>query len=267
MSMPIVNPSTFHLCSDSLQRYLDGVMGLGLEEVDGQLCDVIEVSFMKGQRSWYLWLSREDHLPRKLRKVIRVAFDITMQATWSEIVVNGEMPTERFIWTPPEGWRQWQTPCSEDFLLKQGTSAPDFDLLAADGSRIKLSDYREKIVWFYIWRAGCPPCREGMRHIQEVHEKYRDNGLVVLGVNWADDKAIALEFMRENGATFPTVLDSSEAATQTGFRDYRANGVPVNYSIDRDGKVVDAWYGNERGHKRALAAIEKAGLSGPSDRR
>lgn len=154
MSMPIINPSTFHTGREQMQPYLDGVMGMGVEEVGGQECDVIEVSFMKRQRSWYLWLSRKDHLPRKLRQIVRVAFDITMHETWSEVVIDGDMPTEKFVWTPPEGWRQWEKPRPEDLLLKPGTLAPDFDLPAADGSRIKLSDYREEIVWFYIWRAG-----------------------------------------------------------------------------------------------------------------
>lgn len=99
-----------------------------------------------------------------------------------------------------------------------------------------------------------------MCHLQKLHEKYGDKGLVILGFNCSDDKAIALELMRENATTFPMILDSSEAATKTGFRDYRASGVPLNYIVDRDGKVVDAWYGNEKGYKRALAAIEKAGL-------
>ena len=38
------------------------------------------------------------------------------------------------------------------------------------------------------------------------------------------------------------------------------SGVPMNYIIDRDGKVVDAWYGYEKGHPRAKAALEKAGI-------
>ena len=99
-----------------------------------------------------------------------------------------------------------------------------------------------------------------MRHLQPIYEKYKDQGFVILGFNCADDKQIALDFMRENSATFPTILDSSDAATRTGFKDYQMSGVPLNYIIDREGKIVDAWYGYEKGHKRALTALEKLGL-------
>jgi hypothetical protein len=48
-----------------------------------------------------------------------------------------------------------------------------------------------------------------MRHLQTLHTKYSSKGLVILGFNCADDKKIAVEFLGENGATFPTILDSS----------------------------------------------------------
>jgi hypothetical protein len=84
--------------------------------------------------------------------------------------------------------------------------------------------------------------------------------MVILGFNCSDDKKIALEFMRENSATFPNILDSSDAAGRIEYEGYKGTGVPLNYIIDVNGKVVDAWYGYEKGHKRALAALEKAGL-------
>jgi len=99
-----------------------------------------------------------------------------------------------------------------------------------------------------------------MRHLQELYEKYRDKDLVILGFNCSDDKQIALDFLRENSATFPNVLDSSVAAKRTGRNGYMMSGVPLNYIIDREGKVVDAWYGYEKGHKRAIAALDKLGL-------
>jgi outer membrane lipoprotein-sorting protein len=154
MSMTILDPSMFHGYTDSLQPYLDGVMGMGEEQVGDEQCDVVEVSLMKHQRSWYLWLSRKDHLPRKLKEVVRVAHEIVTHEVWSDIVIGSDIAAEKFVWSPPEGWQPWQMPKLEDRLLKPGTPAPDFELTAVDGSKIKLSDFRDKIVWFCIWRAG-----------------------------------------------------------------------------------------------------------------
>jgi len=154
MNMPVLDPSTFHGYTDSLQAYVDGVMGIGTEKIGDEECEGIEVSIMKHQRSWYLWLSPKDHLPRRLKEVVRVSYDIVMNEVWSDIVIDGPMPAEKFVWTPPEGWRQWQLPKPEDALLKPGTPAPDFELPLVDGKMVKLSDFRDKIVWFYLWRAG-----------------------------------------------------------------------------------------------------------------
>jgi outer membrane lipoprotein-sorting protein len=154
MSMPVLDPSTFFGYTDSLQPYLDGVMGIGTEKIGDQECAGIEVSIMKHQRSWYLWLSPKDHLPRKLKQVVRVSYDIVTNEVWSDIVIDGPIPAEKFVWAPPEGWQQWQLPKPEDSLLKPGTAAPDFELPLVDGKMVKLSDFRDKIVWFYLWRAG-----------------------------------------------------------------------------------------------------------------
>jgi outer membrane lipoprotein-sorting protein len=154
MGSPVFDPSTFHGYTDSLQPYIDGVTDIGTEMVEGQQCDVIEVSIMKGQRIWQFWLSRQDHLPRKLKEIVHVSYDIITHEQWSQVTINTEIPTEKFVWTPPEGWKQWRLPSAEERLLKPGQDAPDFELLASDGTKIKLSDYRGKVVWFYIWRAG-----------------------------------------------------------------------------------------------------------------
>lgn len=154
MSMPILDPSTFHGYTDSLQPYIDGVTSLATEKIEDQDCDGIEVSIMKGQRIWQLWLSKQDHLPRKLKQIVHVSYDIIMHEQWSQVTINADIPREKFVWQPPEGWRQWRLPSPEELLLKPGQEAPDFELLAVDGGGIKLSGYRGKAVWFYIWRAG-----------------------------------------------------------------------------------------------------------------
>jgi outer membrane lipoprotein-sorting protein len=154
MSMPVIDPSTFFGYTDSLQAYVDGVKGLGSEKVDGEDCDQVEVSIMKHQRSWFLWLSKRDHLPRKMKEIVRVSFNLIITEQWSSIFIDGDIPDKMFAWKPPKDWTQYKDPPLEIGLLKPGTKAPDFDLASAEGGRIKLSDFHGKVVWFYVWRAG-----------------------------------------------------------------------------------------------------------------
>jgi hypothetical protein len=109
---------------------------------------------MKNQRSWRLWLAKKDHLPRKLKQVVRVSYDIVFEESWSEVTVNAEIPNDRFAWSAPGDWKEWREPPIEEGLLKPGTLAPDFDLAAPDGSRVKLSNFRGQIVWLNKWRCG-----------------------------------------------------------------------------------------------------------------
>ncbi len=154
MTMTILNPSTFHGYTDSLQPYVDGVRHIGVESIDDEPCDVIEVSIMKGQRSWKLWLSTKDHLPRRLKQVVRASYDIVMREDWSNVVVNAKISADKFAWSPPADWREWKMPPIEAGLLKPGTQAPDFELAALDGATVRLSDFRGNFVWLFKWRVG-----------------------------------------------------------------------------------------------------------------
>jgi peroxiredoxin/outer membrane lipoprotein-sorting protein len=259
MSLPIIDPSTFHGLADSLLTHLDGVKSLGTAVLGNEACDKIEVSIMEHQRSWYVWLAQRDTLPRKLEQVVRLGNEIVTKEDWSSVTINAEIPLTLFKWQPPDGWSEWQRPALEDLLLKPGTTAPDFELASADGNRVKLSDFRGRVVWLYFWRVGCPACREGIGPVHDLYLKYKDKGLVILGFNSADETELALNFIHKANITFPTVLDSSDKATNVQFKTYGCYGVPANYVIHRDGTIVDAWYEDNETHDRALAALKKTG--------
>lgn len=154
LHMPFVDPSTFHGYSDSLQPYIDGIAARGTDKIRGRECDVIEVSIMNAQRTWYFWLSRQDHLPRRAKQIIRWIGTSVSVEEWSDVTLNAEIPQDKFAWSPPEGWQVWVPPDPADKLLKPGQTAPDFTLRALEGGKIKLSDFRNEIVWLYIWRSG-----------------------------------------------------------------------------------------------------------------
>ena len=82
----------------------------------------------------------------------------------------------------------------------------------------------------------------------------------MLGVNTADDRKIALEYLKANAVTFPNILDTSDTAKRavSQYETLGMSAVPMTYVIDRKGKVVDAWYGYEK--DRTQRALKKLGL-------
>jgi hypothetical protein len=97
-----------------------------------------------------------------------------------------------------------------------------------------------------------------MVHLQHVYEEYEKRGVVILGFNSADDPEIANKFLRKKKVTFPNILDSSRAAQDLYGRTYRGSGVPLNYIIDREGRVAAAFSGYAEGDLRGIEAIEDA---------
>ena len=97
--------------------------------------------------------------------------------------------------------------------------------------------------------------------LQKLHEEYADEGLVVLGINTADDLEISNAFIEEKKVTFLNILDTRmEASIElTKFETLEGmSAVPVTYLIDEEGKVADAWYGYQAG--KAESALRKLGF-------
>ena len=85
-------------------------------------------------------------------------------------------------------------------------------------------------------------------------------GLIVIGFDFADNRQIALDFLHQNSVTFPNILDSSEEAVETGLMTYGATAAPVNYIIDRKGKISFVWLGYDENSKRGVDVLKNLGL-------
>jgi peroxiredoxin len=115
----------------------------------------------------------------------------------------------------------------------RGHPAPDFTLQTLEGESLTLSDLRGQAVVLNFWATWCPPCQAEMPELQAAYDEYGDKGLVVLGVNQAEDKATVHAFLNERKLTFPVVLDSQYEASQL----YQVNSLPTTFFIDRDGVI------------------------------
>ena len=270
MTVSIFEYSTFHGYTDAMLEHLGAVRDLGTEMVDGQLCDVIELSFMEGQRKKKYWISRESHIPLRLEQVIETVPRYITTETWTGIEIGGDIDEDLFDWKPGKDWHEYRDPVLEDGLISPGETAPDFELDLYQGGRFKLSEQRGNVVWLVFWRVGCPPCRVEMPHLEEMHDKYGKKGLRIVGFNCADSRETAEDFFSEFKTSYQTVLDNSAEAKEVFSTRYQRikgiSAVPLNYIIDRDGKVFRAWYGfddGEHGKEDWLLDILSEKKAGP----
>jgi len=113
--------------------------------------------------------------------------------------------------------------------------APAFtlDRLDRDG-QLGVGDLKGKAVVVNFWASWCVPCRDEAPVLQKTYERYRDQGLVVLGVDVNDFRQDARRFMKRYGLTYPVVYDGKGSTVgKWGVR-----GFPETFFVDRTGKLV-----------------------------
>jgi cytochrome c biogenesis protein CcmG/thiol:disulfide interchange protein DsbE len=114
--------------------------------------------------------------------------------------------------------------------------APDFTLpVLGSDEELQLSSLRGSAVVLNVWASWCDPCREEAPALQDAHERWSDQGVVVLGVDYQDATDAALAFVDEHGLTYQSVRDGSGSV----LAGYGVTGVPETFFIDREGRIVD----------------------------
>lgn len=123
-----------------------------------------------------------------------------------------------------------------------GASAPEFTLKDLGGQSRNLSDYRGSVVLVNFWASWCPPCRIEMPDLQQTYTRFKDQGLVVIGLNWTkvDDSTQVEPFVQGLGLTFPILLDPNGDVADNI---YPLQGLPTSVIIDTNGTVRHVFIG------------------------
>jgi thiol-disulfide isomerase/thioredoxin len=141
-------------------------------------------------------------------------------------------------------------------------AAPDFVgieqwLNTPGGAPISIAELRGKVVLVEFWTFSCINCQRDTPHVVEWYEKYKDQGLVVVGVHTPEFQfERSLESVQKEvnklGITFPVALDNGY---QT-WRAYRNHYWPAKYLVDRNGTIVYFRYG-EGAYEQTEALIQQ----------
>lgn len=136
----------------------------------------------------------------------------------------------------------------------EGREAPSFTLTNLAGKEVSLQDYRGNIVMLDFWATWCAPCRRAHPDIQDLYEEYKEDGVVILGIN-NEGRNTARQYMQKHDYNFPTLLDTTDSTA----REYGVNAMPYYFVIDRNGNISSEIVGY---HPKSdmLEALKKAGL-------
>ena len=117
-----------------------------------------------------------------------------------------------------------------------GKQYTDLDLLeGAEMTATKLSQHIEgKVALIDFWASWCGPCRAEIPNIAEMHKKYADKGVVVVGLNVWDKPEAQQKTIETMNMTWLQLADTTKTSTDI----YGVNGIPQIMLIGADGTIL-----------------------------
>jgi thiol-disulfide isomerase/thioredoxin len=134
--------------------------------------------------------------------------------------------------------------------LKVGDPAPKLQVAKwVQGEPVK-EFQRDKAYLVEFWATWCGPCRVSIPHLNEIHAKFKDKGLVVIGQDcWEKDESLVAPFIEKMGdkMTYRVALDDKSGSdkgkmAETWMEAAGRNGIPSAFLVDKTGVI--AWIGH-----------------------
>ena len=118
--------------------------------------------------------------------------------------------------------------------------APDFTLHDLQGVRHRLSDYVGKVVLINFWASWCKECVAEIPSLNSLYKRFRDKGVVVLGVSIDRHNEEIRKSMQKVPVAYPVLVDrDSEVFSEK----YTLIGLPTTVVIDKNGYITDKLIG------------------------
>lgn len=128
------------------------------------------------------------------------------------------------------------TQAGASFCDAQAKPAPlDLSFKDMSGKDVRLSDYKGKIIFLNFWATWCGPCKLEIPHFIELQEKYRDKGVVFLGLSVDDPVEKLKPFADKYKINYPVLVGLGEDDKQEAFGP--VYGIPTTFIIDRRGNI------------------------------
>ena len=142
---------------------------------------------------------------------------------------------------------------------KKLRSAKSFTVPTPNGSTLRLTDQRDKVVMLNFWATWCPPCLEEMPSMQRLYDRFKANGFVVVALSIdSEGGQVVTPFLKEHKLTFPVGLDPKMKVAEL----YQIRALPSTFLIDKQGRTVAMALGPREWDGVAARALIQSLLSG-----
>ncbi len=126
------------------------------------------------------------------------------------------------------------------YAAEIGEKAPDFSLLNLSQKKVRLSDYRGKVIILDFWDTWCSPCRMEIPDFVELQKEWADKGVQIIGVAFGRQGLKAVKsFARKYKMNYPVLLCDELTLRKYG----PIRGIPTTFVIDREGKIYRKYIG------------------------
>jgi thiol-disulfide isomerase/thioredoxin len=117
--------------------------------------------------------------------------------------------------------------------LRKGIQAPPFDAVDINNSKVSLKAFQGKYLLLDFWASWCAPCIEEMPVVRHIHERVRNNRLVIVSISLDRNYEAFRKALEKNGMTWVQIFNDRELVNL-----YGSYAVPSVYLIDPNGIVI-----------------------------
>jgi thiol-disulfide isomerase/thioredoxin len=124
-------------------------------------------------------------------------------------------------------------------FLDNGKPAPDFSQTKVDGTTMKLSDLKGKVVLLDFWASWCGPCRKENPTVVKLYEKYKNDGFTVMSVSLDKDRQPWLDAIKKDNLSWPNHVSDLKFWQNEAAKQYKVSSIPFTVLIDKDGNIIN----------------------------
>lgn len=242
----------------------------GVDQVNGEVCDIIEAALMDESRNFTWAISVKDRLPRRLEiGTGKAANRITMVTELTDVQPGAKLTAADFVIALPTGFTEdlkaetavvnpttpapTIAPVPVDVGLKPGTAAPAFTIKTADGKTMTNADIKGNVAVLEFWGTMFKQATAHSAEMQALSDDFKGQKVNFVGLACRElNEKAAANYWTANKMGYALVPDGNAVAN-----DFKVAGFPSYVVIGPDGNVA-AFFQSFPGKEPLRTAVANA---------